>query len=52
MSSLFRLLTWLSLWVAGCRLFADLLLLEGPWLMASGVLTFLVASAVVGELFD
>jgi len=46
MSTLFKMLVWWALWISGCRLFVDTLMLTGPWLMAGGAITLLVCDAV------
>jgi len=52
MSTLFKMLVWWALWISGCRLFVDTLMLTGPWLMAGGAITLLVCDAAASDLFD
>lgn len=47
-----KAIIWGALWICGVKLFAELLMLSGAWLMAAGVFTYHLCDLVVDDLFD
>jgi hypothetical protein len=46
MVRLFKILCWWATWFAGLELFHERLALTGPWLMAAGAFTYIIASVI------
>lgn len=47
-----KVLVWWAIWIAGIKLFDEVLMLEGSWLMCGGAFTFIACQTITGDLLD